>query len=61
MHNYAPIHSLCYTKEWLIFNKFNTIEWPSYSPDINPVENLWGILEQKLGGERLKPNNKDEL
>jgi hypothetical protein len=25
-----------------------TMEWPPYSPDLNPIENLWSILDQKL-------------
>ena len=61
MHDNAPIHSSYYTKEWLRFNKVKTIEWPSHSPDINPIENLWGILDEKLRRGRSKPKNKDEL
>ncbi len=31
----------------------------SITPDLNPIENLWGILKRKMRDTR--PNNADEL
>ena len=36
-----------------------TIDWPSNSPDINPIENMWSIFKQRV--EKRKPSNIDEL
>ena len=35
------------------------MEWPSQSPDLNPIENLWAILNAKASDRR--PQNDEEL
>ena len=34
-------------------NKIGKLDWPSYSPDLNPIENLWSIIKQKLEKEDI--------
>ena len=33
---------------WFKENKVCKIFWPPYSPDLNPLENVWGILQDEL-------------
>ena len=35
------------------------VDWPSNSLDVNPVENLWAIIERRI--EKRKPGNIEEL
>ena len=37
----------------------NLLEWPSNSPDLNPIENYWNVLKRRV--EKRKPENIDDL
>ena len=55
----ASCHKAKLTKEFLQNNGIQVMEWPPYSPDLNPIENLWAILKQKLSQEGY--SNRNEL
>ncbi|KAK3561430.1 hypothetical protein QTP86_002543 [Hemibagrus guttatus] len=54
-----PKHSSKSTSEWLKKNKMKTLEWPSQSPDLNPIEILWHDLKKVVHAR--KPSNVAEL
>jgi hypothetical protein len=61
MQDNDPKHTAKRTKEWLKVNKVKLLDWPAQSPDINPIENLWNIVDQKIRKRTNKPTNVGEL
>uniref|UniRef100_A0A3Q3SGG7 Tc1-like transposase DDE domain-containing protein n=1 Tax=Mastacembelus armatus TaxID=205130 RepID=A0A3Q3SGG7_9TELE len=54
-----PKHTAKITKEWLRNNSVTVLDWPSQSPDLNPIEHLWRDL--KMAVHQRSPSNLTEL
>lgn len=54
-----PKHTARITREWLLYNARKLFPTPPQSPDVNPIENLWAHLENKI--RKLKCSSKTQL
>lgn len=45
MQDNAPAHTSAYTRTKLVQWGIQTVEWPAESPDLNPIELVWGSMK----------------
>uniref|UniRef100_A0A8C7SLW5 Transposase Tc1-like domain-containing protein n=1 Tax=Oncorhynchus mykiss TaxID=8022 RepID=A0A8C7SLW5_ONCMY len=58
-HDNNPKHTARATKEWLHKKHVKVLEWPSQSPDQNPIENIWRELKVRI--IQRQPRNLKDL
>jgi len=44
-----------------VHNEFTSLKCPQQSPDLNPLEHLWDVVEQELHGLDVHPTNLHQL
>lgn len=58
-HDNDPKHTAGRVKTWLQRQSIIVLDWPSNSPDLNPIENLWHQVKSKVGEKNY--GNLDDL
>ena len=44
----APCHKVKTVTIWFQESNIKILQWPARSPDLNPIENVWTVLDSKL-------------
>lgn len=57
----ASIHRSRSTLTWLNDHNITVLDWPSRSPDLNPIENVWGRLARAVYDNGKQYQSVEEL
>jgi len=59
----APCHKAHIISNWFLEhdNEFTVLRWPLQSPDLNPIEHLWDVVERQIGIIDVQPTNLQQL
>jgi hypothetical protein len=48
MQDNSRVHTAIIVQDWFAERDIDVMDWPPYSPDMNPIENLWKLLKAKI-------------
>ena len=56
----ASVHKSEDVCNFLAQKQWEVLDWPAYSPDLNPIENIWVIFKKSLRGQNIIWENVEE-
>ena len=57
----TDIHTFKLTKDWFKTKNIEISDWPTKSPDLNPIENFLGILSRRVYKNERQFENRETL
>jgi len=66
-HDNARVHQAGHVRDYLDYKvdtfdgKLQIMEWPSQSPDLNPIESVWAYIKKQLQKRPSKPSSFNHL
>lgn len=60
-HDNSSVHTARIVKQCLSQAKIKVLDWPANSPDISPIERVWGYIDMCLNHYNSPPKDLNEL
>ncbi|GFV36970.1 transposable element Tcb2 transposase [Trichonephila clavipes] len=61
MDDNARPHRTLAVEEQLEREDITRMDWPAYSPDLNPIEHVWDVLGRRIAARLHPPENTQQL
>lgn len=57
----CPVHKSQQTTQWLNANGISVLDFPTYSGDLNVIENVWGLMVRNIARQNVYVQSREEL